>query len=56
VIDRAARVFDFVFQLEFDRLQLKASGYVPVQSLQKSVLKAVRAQYILTFGQNLKST
>jgi hypothetical protein len=30
VIDRVARAFDFVFQLEFDRLQTKARNDVPV--------------------------
>ena len=51
VIDRAARVFDFVFQLEFDRLQTEALNYLPVQSLQNSVLKTARVQWILTFRQ-----
>jgi hypothetical protein len=30
MIDAVARVFDFVLQLEFDRLQTKALNYVPV--------------------------
>jgi len=44
VIDRVARVFDFMFQFEFDRLQSKALNDLRVQCLQKSVLKAARAQ------------
>src|ERR1039458_6844632 len=52
VVDRVAGTFDFVLQLESDRVQMKALNYVPVQGLQESVLKAARAQWILTFRQN----
>src|ERR1035441_3598831 len=48
-IDRVAGTFDFVLQLESDRMQMKALNYVRVQSLQKSVLEAARLQWILAF-------
>jgi hypothetical protein len=51
-IDRVTGVFDFMFQLEFDRQQSKALNDVPVQCPQKSVLEAACAQVVLTFRQN----
>jgi len=43
-IDWVARVFDCVFQFEFHRPQTEARNDIPVEGIQKSVLKDSRAQ------------
>ena len=47
-----AGIFNFMFQLEFDRLQTKARDGVPIQSPQKRVLKFAHMESCLAFGQN----
>src|SRR5665213_3619561 len=51
-VDQVARIFDFMFQLEFDRLQTKALNEVPGLRLQRGGPVAALGEVILVFRES----